>query len=161
MTVTLTFEAATPTELWEQVRQYAEQTRPSERDEPVAPRTAGLTNEDYRRAILAIQRGKVASYSVVSEVVRGDADGSQKVAGLAANDQTLGTAYRVIKKDRSIAAGFRWPDGRMGGSGDGRRILEDEGVGFDKDGHVLPEFVLSVDELRALYEPADRWSGSR
>jgi len=95
---------------------------------------------------------KVAPYSAVSEVVRGDTNGSQRVAGLAANDDTLETAYRVVKKDGSIAAGFRWTDGRMGGADEGRHELEGEGVRFDMHGRALPEFVLSAKELRPFYE---------
>jgi alkylated DNA nucleotide flippase Atl1 len=110
------------------------------------------TNDDYRRAIKSIPSGKVAPYSAVSEVVRGDTNGSQKVAGLAANDGTLETAYRVVKKDGSIAAGFRWTDGSMGGADEGRQKLEGEGVRFDMHGRALPEFVLSAEELRPFYE---------
>lgn len=116
-----------------------------------ASAATSFTNDDYRRAIKAIPKGKVAAYSVVSEVVRGDQDGSQKVAGLAANDATLGTAYRVVKRDGGIAAGFRWSDGRMGGPEEGQHALEEEGVRFDARGRVLPEFMLTVEELRELY----------
>ena len=77
--------------------------------------SAARTNDDYRRAIRAIPPGRVASYGTVSEVVRGDTDGSQHVAGLAANDMSLPTAYPVVK----------W---------------------------ALPEYALSVEELRTLYE---------
>jgi alkylated DNA nucleotide flippase Atl1 len=101
---------------------------------------------------MVIPTGKVAAYSVVSEVVRGDTHGSQKVAGLAANDATLGTAYRVVKIDRGIAAGFRWTDGRMGGADEARHLLEGEGVEFDVHGRVRPEFMLSADQLRELYQ---------
>jgi hypothetical protein len=34
----------------------------------------------------------------------------------------------------------------------GQRALEEEGVQFDARGRALPEYVLSVDDLRALYE---------
>jgi alkylated DNA nucleotide flippase Atl1 len=97
-------------------------------------------------------RGKVASYGTVSEVVRGDTDGSQHAAGLAANDASLPTAYRVVKRDGSVAAGFRWADGRRGGAEEGQHALEKEGVEFDARGRVLREYVLSVEELRELYK---------
>jgi hypothetical protein len=70
----------------------------------------------------------------------------------AANDSSLSTAYRVVKRDGSVAAGFRWSDGRKGGADEGQRALEDEGVQFDLRGRALPEYILNVDELRALYE---------
>jgi alkylated DNA nucleotide flippase Atl1 len=152
--ISLKFEAGTPAELYAQVRSYVEGegglgTSGARSPVDVPP---GPTNDDYRRAINAIPAGKVAAYSVVSEVVRGDAHGSQKVAGLAANDTRLRTAHRVVKIDRSIAAGFRWPDGRMGGADEARELLETEGVGFDIHGKVRPEFMLSPHELREHYE---------
>jgi alkylated DNA nucleotide flippase Atl1 len=161
MTITLTFEAETPDELDAQVREWAHRDGGSDALSPLAPTPPdnapsvghAPTNADYRRAITRIPRGKVAAYSVVSEVVRGDSHGSQKVAGLAANDTTLATAYRVVKMDGGIAAGFRWSDGRMGGADDGRRALEEEGIRFDIHGRVQPEFMLSADELREHYEP--------
>jgi hypothetical protein len=55
------------------------------------------SDDDYRRAIAAIPAGRVAAYSVVSEVVRGDANASQKVAGLTAGDPEL----RPLHKRRS------------------------------------------------------------
>jgi alkylated DNA nucleotide flippase Atl1 len=160
MPIRLTIEAETPAELHKQLLHYIRSSGPSERELKAAvfggAATEAMvpTNDDYRRAIRAIPLGKVAPYSVVSEVVRGDAAGSQKVAGLAANDDTLGTAYRVVKKNGSIAAGFRWHDGRMGGPGEGRQVLEDEGVGFDLNGRVLTEFVLDAEQLRMAYEAA-------
>lgn len=153
MTITLTFTAETPSGLKDQLQHYISATN---HPGPVLGEgegeAASPTNDDYRRAIMSIPRGRVAPYSVVSEVVRGDTAGSQKVAGLAANDGTLGTAYRVVKKDGSIAAGFRWTDGRMGGHDEGRRALEDEGVGFDIHGRALREFMLSAADLRTYYE---------
>jgi alkylated DNA nucleotide flippase Atl1 len=157
--INLTFEAETPAELHEQVRSYikgyggfAVPSSVAGVDESDGSQVAAPTNDDYRRAIRAIPKGKVAAYSVVSEVVRGDKNGSQKVAGLAANDLSLGTAYRVVKQDGGIAAGFRWGDGRMGGADEGRRALEDEGVRFGAHGRALPEYMLSANELRQLYE---------
>jgi alkylated DNA nucleotide flippase Atl1 len=148
----LTFEADTTAQLHSQIRSYLDDldddAGPATRDAP-AP-----TNDDYRRAIRAIPNGKVASYGTVSEVVRGDTDGSQHVAGLAANDVTLPTAYRVVKRDGAVAAGFRWGDGRRGGAEDGQRELENEGVVFDARGRAHPEYMLDADELRALYEAA-------
>ena len=160
MTITLTFEGETPAELDSQVRNYLDGYGASEALSPVVPlpnndaadAAGAVTNDDYRRAIMLIPAGRVAAYSVVSEVVRGDTHGSQKVAGLAANDATLGTAYRVVKIDRGIAAGFRWTDGRMGGADEARRLLEGEGVEFDVHGRVRAEFMLTADQLRELYE---------
>ena len=43
-------------------------------------------------------------------------------------------------------------DGRKGGADEGQRALEDEGMQFDLRGRALPEYILDVDELRALYE---------
>jgi alkylated DNA nucleotide flippase Atl1 len=110
------------------------------------------SDDDYRRAIAAVPEGRVAAYSVISEVVRGDANASQKVSGLTAGDPDLTTAYRVVKKDGTVAAGFRWSDGRLGGADDVRRLLEDEGIRFDGQGRVLAEHMISVAELRRLYE---------
>src|SRR4051812_9240530 len=156
MTVEMTFKAATPRELNELIHNYVDDSEGSAGVsatlEPNQASGGAVTNDDYRRAIRAIPKGKVAPYSVVSEVVRGDSHGSQKVAGLAANDPTLGTAYRVVRMDGSIAAGFRWTDGRMGGADEGRRVLEEEGVSFDVHGRVEPEHMLSADELRRFYE---------
>jgi hypothetical protein len=160
MTITLTFEAETPGELDAHVRSYLDGSGGSGALSRVAPPldddppggASAVTNDDYRRAIMAIPAGRVAAYSVVSEVVRGDNHGSQKVAGLAANDASLGTAYRVVKIDRGIAAGFRWSDGRMGGADEARGILEGEGLEFDVHGRVRPEFMLNAGELRELYE---------
>jgi alkylated DNA nucleotide flippase Atl1 len=158
MTITVTFEAETAPDLQAQIRGYIEGHDGSavvSKSPPGAGGDAGQakppTNEDYRTAIGAIPKGKVAAYSTVSEVVRGDSHGSQKVAGLAANDPSLQTAYRVVKQDGSIAAGFRWGD-RMAGADEGRKELEKEGVRFDVHGRALPEHVLSVDELRQLCE---------
>lgn len=154
----LTFEAATPAELESQVRDYVGRSgdaiaTPGASAAPSSgPPATATTNDDYRRAISVIPRGKVAAYGTVSTVVRGDTDGSQHVAGLAANDMSLTTAYRVVKRDGSVAAGFRWSDGRRGGAEEGQRALEEEGVQFDARGRALPEHVLGVDELRALYE---------
>ena len=153
----LTFKADTVDELHQQVAAYlgaSQAARPAPATPTAASRPVEITNDDYRRAIAAIPPGKVAAYSVVSKVVRGDADGSQKVAGLAANDPTLATAYRVVKRDGAGAAGFRWTDGRMGGAEDGRRKLEEEGVRFDLQGRVLPECMLEADELGRLYAAA-------
>jgi alkylated DNA nucleotide flippase Atl1 len=153
------FEAETWPEMLAQIRRFLAHQEgsatPVER-EPApddAPSTGdGFTNDDYRRAINAIPAGKVAPYSVVSEVVRGDNHGSQKVAGLTANDIKLTAAHRVIKIDRSIAAGFKFPDGSMGGRDKAHELLNAEGVEFDVHGRVRPEFVLSSDELREHYE---------
>ena len=153
----LTIEAETPAELQAQVRSYVDGLG----EPPATPRrqthaggsaSSARSNDDYRRAISVVPRGKVASYGTVSEVVRGDTDGSQHVAGLAANDMSLQTAYRVVKRDGSVAAGFRWGDGRKGGAEEGQRELEKEGVEFDARGRALPAYILSVDELRALYQ---------
>jgi alkylated DNA nucleotide flippase Atl1 len=159
MPITLTFTAETPLELDAQVRSYIDGQGAIGTSSVVMPSPDDLaggavspTNDDYRRAIRAIPRGRVAAYGVVSEVVRGDRDGSQKVAGLAANDPALETAYRVVKLDGSVAAGFRWSDGRMGGADEGRRVLEEEGIEFDVHGRALPEFMLSAAELREYYE---------
>jgi alkylated DNA nucleotide flippase Atl1 len=157
MTITLTFEATTLAELDAHIRDYLDAHGGSGALNPLAlpasnnARDTSLTNDDYRRAIMAIPAGRVAAYSVVSEVVRGDTRGSQKVAGLAANDATLGTAYRVVKIDRGIAAGFRWTDGRMGGADDARQLLEAEGVKFDVHGKVRSEFMLTAEQLGELY----------
>jgi alkylated DNA nucleotide flippase Atl1 len=110
------------------------------------------SDDDYRRAIAAIPAGSVAAYSVISEVVRGDANASQKVAGLTAKDTKLDTAYRVVKKDGTVASGFRWSDGRQGGPDDVRRLLADEGVRFGADGRVVAEHMLTADELRPHYD---------
>jgi alkylated DNA nucleotide flippase Atl1 len=160
MTITLTIEAETTEDLNQQIEHFLGRScsrleqpeSPTSPDE--APGPAPATNDHYRRAIMAIPKGRVAAYSVVSEVVRGDADGSQHAAGLAANDGSLETAYRVVKKDRSIAAGFRFTDGRLGGSDEARERLQKEGVGFDVRGRVLPEFMLTAAELRVHYEAA-------
>jgi alkylated DNA nucleotide flippase Atl1 len=154
MTITLTIAAQNASELDEQLRGYIASREPAPSIDAEGDQIITPTNDDYRRAIKAISRGKVAAYSVVSEAVRGDKDGSQKVAGLAANDDSLETAYRVVKRDGSIAAGFRWSDGRMGGADEGRRVLEEEGIRFDVHGRVLSEFMLSAEELRQLYEAA-------
>ena len=52
-----------------------------------------------------------------------------------------------------------WDRGRVpparrpvGGTDEGRRLLEEEGVEFDRHGRVLPEYVLGADELRRHYE---------
>jgi alkylated DNA nucleotide flippase Atl1 len=155
----LTIEGETPAEVDRQLLTYVEQRRSKESEFAAEKVTGGNgrdgvspTNDDYRRAIKAIPRGKVASYSVVSEVVRGDANAPQKVAGIAANDESLAHAYRVIKRDGTIAAGFRWPGGRMGGADEGRDELEKEGIGFDDRGRVLEKFMLSAEELRVHYE---------
>lgn len=155
----LTFEAKTPADLDAQVRGYINGSggalaTPLRQTHAGGSGSSARSNDDYRRAIRAIPRGKVASYGTVSEVVRGDTAGSQHVAGLAANDSSLSTAYRVVKRDGSVAAGFRWTDGRKGGADEGQRALEDEGVQFDPRGRALPEYILDVDELRALYESA-------
>src|SRR4051794_18430651 len=95
MTIKLTFEAATAPELEEMVRRWVDELGggrdpgdsaarlgPGPTDDPSRAGAApGLTNENYRWAIRAIPPGKVAPYSVVSEVLRGDAKGSRKVAG--------------------------------------------------------------------------------
>jgi alkylated DNA nucleotide flippase Atl1 len=153
----LTFEAETPADLDAQVRSYINGSggalaTPLRQTHAGGSGSSARSNDEYRRAIRAIPRGKVVSYGTVSEVVRGDTDGSQHVAGLAANDSSLTTAYRVVKRDGSVAAGFRWSDGRKGGADEGQRALEDEGVQFDLRGRALPEYILDVDELRALYE---------
>jgi len=153
----LTFEAETPADLDAQVRSYINGSggalaTPLRQTHAGGSGSSARSNDEYRRAIRAIPRGKVASYGTVSEVVRGDTDGSQHVAGLAANDSSLSTAYRVVKRDGSVAAGFRWSDGRKGGADEGHRALEDEGVQFDLRGRARPEYILDVDELRALYE---------
>jgi alkylated DNA nucleotide flippase Atl1 len=155
MTITLTFEAETSAELNAQIRSYTEgdgRAGMTGSLDKSARADGAATNDDYRRAIMAIPAGRVAAYSVVSEVVRGDTNGSQKVAGLAANDASLGTAYRVVKIDRGIAAGFRWTDGRMGGADEARQLLEEEGIRFDVHGRVLPEFILTAAALRELYD---------
>src|SRR5829696_9369558 len=118
--IRLTFEADTPTELEAQVRSYIDGSdgapaTPLRQTHAGGSGNSARSNDAYRRAIRAIPRGKVASYGTVSEVVRGDTDGSQHVAGLAANDTSLSTAYRVVKRDGSVAAGFRRSDGRKGG----------------------------------------------
>jgi hypothetical protein len=69
---------------------------------------------------------------------------------------TLGTAYRVVKIDRGIAAGFRWTDGRMGGADEARRLLEAEGVKFDVHGKVRSEFMLTAEQLGELYNRDER-----
>jgi alkylated DNA nucleotide flippase Atl1 len=158
--LSLTFEAESAADLESLIRSYMDRPTGSstvlhERPSGGAPGSAKRTNDDYRRAIRAIPPGKVASYGTVSDVVRGDTDGSQHVAGLAANDVTLPTAYRVVKRDGSVAAGFRWMDGRKGGAEEGQRELEKEGVEFDARGRALPEYILGTDELRALYDAAD------
>jgi alkylated DNA nucleotide flippase Atl1 len=156
MTITLTIEAETSEELNEQIEHFLGPDRvPLDQPAASSDKAEGSpppTNDDYRRAIESIPGGKVAAYSVVSEVVRDDADGSQHVAGLAANDGSLRAAYRVVKKDRSIAAGFRFTDGRKGGPDEARELLQKEGVRFDVHGRVLREFMLTAAELRVHYE---------
>src|SRR3954454_7445526 len=146
----LTFEADTPAELDAQLRSYIDGSAgapatPLRQTHAGSSGTSARSNDDYRRAISAIPRGKVASYGTVSEVVRGDVDGSQHVAGLAANDMSLTAAYRVVKRDGSVAKGFHWGDGRKGGREDGQRVLEEEGVEFDARGRALDEYILSVE----------------
>jgi alkylated DNA nucleotide flippase Atl1 len=156
----MVFEAETWPEMLAQIRQFLDGQEGSGapvEPVPITPRDAGrvqrkITNDDYRRAIDAIPAGKVAPYSVISEVVRGDNHGSQKVAGLAANDYRLKAAHRVVKIDGSIAAGFMFSDGSMGGRDKAHELLEAEGVEFDVHGRVRPEFVLGADELRRHYE---------
>jgi hypothetical protein len=85
----LTFEAETPADLDAQVRSYINGSggavaTPLRQTHAGGSGPSARSNDEYRRAIRAIPRGKVASYGTVSEVVRGDTDGSQHVAGLAA-----------------------------------------------------------------------------
>ena len=49
-----------------------------------------------------------------------------------------------------------WHDGRMGGADEGREVLESEGVEFDQHGRARAKCMLSVDELRQLYEDLRR-----
>jgi hypothetical protein len=40
----------------------------------------------------------------------------------------------------------------MGGRDEAKQLLESEGVRFDRKGKVLPEFMMSSDELQELYQ---------
>jgi methylated-DNA-[protein]-cysteine S-methyltransferase len=88
------------------------------------------------RALARISKGSVSSYGTIAAET--GAPGGARAAGQACANNPFPLVFpchRVVRSDRSL-----------GGFGGGlklkRALLEIEGVRFDKNGKVMPEFIL-------------------
>lgn len=61
-------------------------------------------------------------------------------------------AYRVLRADGSVSAGFHWSDVRE--TRTVREILESEGVEFTEPGRARPEYRLGPADLEDLLDIA-------
>ena len=105
-----------------------------------------------RRVLLAdhqIPRGRVMTYGGLAAKV-GVPGGARAVGNVMAGNPfpLVIPCHRVIRSD-----------GSLGGFGGGlpmkRALLEREGVVFDRNGRVLPEYILHVDGFKNF--PLDMW----
>lgn len=92
----------------------------------------GAFNERVYEVVRQVPRGRVASYGQVARLM--GAPRSARYVGFAlhANPEPgVIPCHRVVFKDGSLAPGFAF-----GGPDEQRRLLEEEGVGFDEEGRV-------------------------
>ncbi|NOY14655.1 MAG: MGMT family protein [bacterium] len=97
----------------------------------------GVFQEIYR-IVKRIPKGRAASYGWVA---RQAGIGDARVVGWAlhANDSYERVpCYRVVRKDGKLADNYA-----HGGAEKQRRLLEKEGVRFDKRGRVRQEFLVN------------------
>ena len=94
--------------------------------------------ERVYKAVKQIPYGKVASYGQIAEAA-GDKKMARQVGWALHVNPTpdLVPCYRVVFKDGALSPSFAF-----GGENVQRRLLEKEGVKFDKKGHVKPCFFV-------------------
>lgn len=100
-----------------------------------------VTYEDVYRVVSRVPRGYVTTYKAVAEVL--GVSPRFVAAALRANPRPIEVpCHRVVMSDRSLG-GYSY-----GGPNVKRKLLEEEGVKFDKDGKVLERFIIR--DLRAI-----------
>lgn len=98
------------------------------------------------RAVAAIPAGYWTSYGTIAEVI---GTGARAVGTRLATHGAPG-AYRVLRADGSVSAGFHWSDPAE--SRTVQEILESEGVGFAASGRARPEFRIGAADLEDLLD---------
>ncbi len=100
----------------------------------------------YKRVYAVVQKipkGKVANYGMVAQATGFKNLARQVGFALHANPQPDQIpCYRVVFADGSLSPAFAF-----GGINMQRKLLREEGVIFDKNGKVLPEFFCDISEI--------------
>ncbi|HJE90688.1 MAG TPA: MGMT family protein [Dietzia timorensis] len=100
------------------------------------------------RLVAAIPSGYWTSYGALAEVLGTGA----RVVGTRLSTHGGPGAYRVLRADGSVSAGFHWSDGRE--TRTVREILESEGVEFTGSGRARPGHRLGAADLEDLLDIA-------
>ena len=94
--------------------------------------------ERVYEAVKQIPFGKVANYGTIAEAA-GSKKMARQVGWALHNNPTPATVpcYRVVFKDGRLSPAFKF-----GGENVQRKLLEKEGIKFDKKGRVKPCFFI-------------------
>ena len=98
------------------------------------------------RLVAAIPPGYWTSYGALAEVLGTGA----RVVGTRLSTHGGPGAYRVLRADGSVSAGFCWSDPRE--TRTVREILESEGVQFTSGGRARPEHRLGPGDLEDMLD---------
>ena len=113
---------------------------------PVAVRDRITTDARWSlvdQAIDSVPPGSWTTYGALAAIA-----GSHPVpVGQYVASRNQGAAWRVLKGDGSVAAGFRWSDDSRFAGMDAREVLELEGVTFSDSGRADPSTRISATEL--------------
>lgn len=127
------------------------------RQTPVAGRTASAWAEPrwqvVRQAIEAVPEGSWTAYKDLADLV----GTSPQTVGMFVSNNSVDSAHRVLTVDGTVALEYRWADASR--TDDPRRLLEAEGVEFDRAGRASPAQRVTVEQLREVVQPAP--SGTR
>lgn len=94
----------------------------------------------------AIPAGYWTSYGVIAEVIGTGA----RAVGTRLATHGAPSAYRVLRADGSVSAGFHWSDPNE--TRTVQEILESEGVGFSPSGRARPEFRIGPADLEDVLD---------
>ncbi len=95
-------------------------------------------NEAVYAAVRAIPKGRVASYGTVARLIGRPGCARRVGRALHVNpDPDATPCYRVVFADGSLSPAFKF-----GGDNVQRRLLENDGVGFNPDGKVQKEYFI-------------------
>jgi hypothetical protein len=103
------------------------------------------TRELVKRAAGLVYRGEWTTYGDLSLVVRGDEEGSQRIALVASTEVGIPNPHRILQKGGKIAA--KWSDSSGNGPTDCRHLLEVEGLVFDTKGAADSDQYVDAKEL--------------
>jgi alkylated DNA nucleotide flippase Atl1 len=113
---------------------------------PIAVRDQITTDARWSlvdQAIDCVPSGSWTTYGALAAIA-----GSHPVpVGQYVASRNRGSAWRVLKGDGSVAAGFRWSDDSPFAGMNAREVLEREGVTFTDGGHADPATRISAAEL--------------